>query len=127
MNMSTRDLIADDSACPVDQIILGSSLLLLVLGWVMVASASSEIAARNYGNPFWYATRHFIYIFSGFIAGTTALMLPIRVWQRSSWILLLLSLFSVSYCPGSWLGQGSEWGCSVDSAWDFQFTGFGIR
>jgi len=93
MNMMTRGLVVDDDACPIDQIILGSSLLLLLMGWVMVASASSEIAARNFGNPFWYATRHFIYIFSGFIAGIAALMLPIRVWQRSSWILLLLSFF----------------------------------
>ncbi len=102
MNRMTRDLAMDEGACPVDQVILGSSLLLLLLGWVMVASASSEIAARNYGTPFWYATRHFIYLFIGLVAGAAAIMLPIRVWQKSSWILLLLSflLLVIVLVPG---------------------------
>jgi cell division protein FtsW len=59
----------------------------------MVTSASSEIAARSYGNPFWYAGRHALYICGGLFTGAIALMLPIRIWQRSGWALLLLSFF----------------------------------
>ncbi|MEC7369715.1 MAG: putative lipid II flippase FtsW [Pseudomonadota bacterium] len=93
MNIMARNLRQDDQACPVDLFILGSSALLLLIGWVMVTSASSEIAARNFGNPFWYTGRHGLYIFIGLLTGAIALMLPIRVWQRSGWALLLLSFF----------------------------------
>ena len=38
---------------PLDQLIAGSAAFLLVLGVVMVGSASTEISARNFGHPFY--------------------------------------------------------------------------
>ena len=43
-------LVASEGS-PVDLTVVLSAGLLLMLGLIMVTSASSEVAARNYGHP----------------------------------------------------------------------------
>ncbi|MFG1489453.1 hypothetical protein ABMA58_09400, partial [Oceanospirillum sp. HFRX-1_2] len=49
----------------IDGWLLFSALFLLFLGWLMVTSASMEIAGSRYGNPFFFSIRHGIYLLMG--------------------------------------------------------------
>ena len=62
--------------------LLAGCLALLGLGLVMIASASSEVAAVNSGNPLYHMTRHLIYLLIGLGAAGVVLLIPIATWQR---------------------------------------------
>ncbi|MFT5805219.1 MAG: cell division protein FtsW, partial [Candidatus Paceibacteria bacterium] len=87
---------------PLDPWIATAALLLLIIGLVMVASASSEIAARTYGNSSHLLIRHLVYILISLVIATLALMTPIRLWQKLDVVLLLASfaLLIVVLIPG---------------------------
>jgi cell division protein FtsW len=76
---------------PLDPWITTATLLLLILGLIMVASASSEIAARIYGNSAYLLIKHLVYIVISLGVATVALMTPIRLWQKFDVVLLLAS------------------------------------
>ncbi len=67
--------------------------LLMGIGLVMIASASSAIADTNTGNTFHYFIRHMIYIVVALTAGALTLFVPMAVWQRYSGWLLVLAFF----------------------------------
>lgn len=69
-----------------------SSVALLVLGIVMISSASMDMAAQTLENPYHYVFRQLL--FAG-IGGTLALIsvnVPIGWWERSGWLLLAVGL-----------------------------------
>ncbi|MFT5014149.1 MAG: cell division protein FtsW [Patiriisocius sp.] len=76
---------------PLDKLVSASAFLLLLLGLIMVGSASTEVSDRNYGSPFHLAIKHGAYVLISLGAGAFALMLPTRSWQKIDWLLLLLS------------------------------------
>lgn len=63
-------------------------MALLGLGLVMITSASSEVAAAQYGNPFFHMTRHLFYLAIGFAAALLTLLVPMSFWQQHRWVLL---------------------------------------
>ncbi len=73
----------------IDGWLLFSSLFLLFLGWLMVTSASMEIAGSRYGNPFFFSIRHGIYLVMGLGLGLLVALVPIRWWYDNSFALLL--------------------------------------
>ncbi len=87
---------------PVDPVISSVFLVIITLGLVMVASASSEISARNFGNPFHMFIRHAAYMSIALVAGLAALSVPVRIWQRFDWLLLgaCFSLLVAVLVPG---------------------------
>jgi cell division protein FtsW len=89
----TKGSFAENTECPVDPILSGIALALLLFGSVMVVSASMETGARVYGNSLHLATIHHLYIVIGLISFLFVLGLPIKIWGRFSWLLLFLSLF----------------------------------
>jgi cell division protein FtsW len=91
MSMAQRAKTRIRSDCPVDPMIAGVALLLLLFGLIMVASASTEVSARIYGNPFHLMIRHSAYVLLGVTAGVAVLMLPLRIWQKLDFSLLILS------------------------------------
>lgn len=76
---------------PLDRLVSAATVMLLLLGLIMVGSASTEVSARTYGEPFHLAIRHGVYVFISLGAGAFALMLPTRSWQQIDWLLLLAS------------------------------------
>ena len=69
----------------VDLTLLWSGLLLLVLGMVMVYSASIAIAeaGRFTGNhPTYYLVRHGVFLTIGLVAAGIAFQVPLSTWQR---------------------------------------------
>lgn len=67
---------------PVDPMIAGIAMFLLLYGLVMVGSASMEVGAKTYGNAFHLLTRHGMYLVISGIAAVVAISVPVHVWQR---------------------------------------------
>ncbi|UYZ84127.1 putative lipid II flippase FtsW [Entomomonas sp. E2T0] len=76
----------------VDFPLLAGCLLLLGLGAVMIASASSEVASAQTGNTFYNLTRHLVYLAIGILATASVLVVPIKVWQKYSAHLLCVAV-----------------------------------
>ena len=70
--------------------LLVGCLALVGLGLVMVASASSEVAAQGTGNPLYFVVRYAVYMVIGFVSFFIMLMIPTGSWLRySGWLLLI--------------------------------------
>ncbi len=67
---------------PVDPMITGIAVFLLLYGLIMVGSASMEVGAKTYGNAFHLLTRHSMYLVISGVAAVLAISVPVHVWQR---------------------------------------------
>jgi cell division protein FtsW len=73
-----------------DPVIVGHTATLLLLGLVMVTSASVTLAARD-GNPFFFLERQLLFAAVGVGCAALALRIPTATWQRLSLALLVVS------------------------------------
>jgi cell division protein FtsW len=71
-----------------DPWVIGPVVALLLVGLVMVASASIGVADREMGQPFFYFLRQLMYVGLGLVAGAIALAIPTAVWEKYSMVLL---------------------------------------
>jgi cell division protein FtsW len=81
-----------------DYLSLGLAASLLLVGLIMVTSASMSIAARDLGNPFYFLERQFIFGVAGIVFAWIITRVPTEVWDKYSLVLLccgLLLLFLV--------------------------------
>jgi cell division protein FtsW len=76
----------------VDPLLLGAVVGLLMLGVIMVASASMSISEQEFGSPFHYLIRHSLNIGLGLFMAVMVLGIPVVIWQRTSFLLLLLAM-----------------------------------
>ena len=85
-----------------DPVMLGLVLVLLLGGFVILASASITISDNATGNPFFYLERQLIAAAIGLAAGLFCLFVPLHVWQTLGPLLLLvgLALLAVVLVPG---------------------------
>lgn len=121
--MSIRDALAlpspwrHNNQVDIDFPLLTACALLMGIGLVMIASASSAVADTNTGNTFYYFIRHMIYITIALIAGGVTLFVPMSVWQRySGWLLVVaFVVLTLVLIPGigrevngskRWIGVG---------------------
>jgi cell division protein FtsW len=83
-------------------LVLGSAGLLLVLGLLMVLSASSVLSLRDYGSSYAIFARQAIWVLVGIPLAWIASKLPIGVLRRLSWPALAISVAAVcmTYIPG---------------------------
>lgn len=75
---------------------------LLLVGLVMVSSASITMADRQLHQPFYYAIRQALYIGLGLLLALVLLQVKLSVWERGSfvWLSLALALLVVVLIPG---------------------------
>lgn len=75
---------------------------LLLVGLVMVASASIATAEREFANPFYYLERQMFAVCLGLAAMAIAMAIPTSVWERLAFPLLLLAflLLVIVLIPG---------------------------
>ena len=71
---------------------LGLVASLLLVGLVMVTSASMSIAARDLGNPFYFLERQFIFGAAGLLFAWGVTRVPAELWDKYSLALLCLGL-----------------------------------
>lgn len=78
------------------------ALFLASVGFVIVSSASMDVAQRTYDNEFYFVIRHFLYLLMASGAGFMIFQVPLSAWQRSGGLLLMLSyvLLVVVLIPG---------------------------
>lgn len=73
--------------------LLLSSISLLVIGIVMIASASTDMAAAVMGNSYHFVIRQLIFAVLGCTLALIAANIPMAWWERSGWLLLGIGLF----------------------------------
>ncbi|WP_458527162.1 putative lipid II flippase FtsW [Onishia taeanensis] len=78
---------------PFDGWLLLSALTLMLLGWVMVTSASTEVASGLTGNPFYFSIRHGLFVVLAIAAGYAVLWVPIGWWRVNGLLLLGVAVF----------------------------------
>ncbi len=83
--LSTRDQ-------PCDGWLLVAALALMLVGWVMVTSASSEVAASLTGNAWYFSIRHGIFLIVALVAAAGVLRVPLAWWKANGPLLLLTGL-----------------------------------
>lgn len=89
--MKDRPVLVNARSWPVDPVIAVTFTALVFVGLIMVASASLDVSARAFGNPFAMFLRHGVYLCAALFAGAAALSVPIKAWQNADWLLLGLS------------------------------------
>lgn len=75
-------------ALVLDGWVIGTVSALLLIGLVMVASASVGIAEKETGHALYYFQRQIVYVCLGLVAGLLGLAVPLRVWEKYSPYLL---------------------------------------
>jgi cell division protein FtsW len=85
-----------------DPWVIGPVAALLLIGLVMVASASIGISEKETGHAFYYFQRQLIYVGAGLVAAAIGLAVPTRVWEEKSIYLLVLgfALLVLVLVPG---------------------------
>jgi cell division protein FtsW len=71
---------------------IAAIIALMVLGIVMVSSASISLADRDMGEPLFFLSRQLGALFIGLLAAVTVALIPTEVWFRLHWLLLLASV-----------------------------------
>jgi cell division protein FtsW len=84
--------VAGRGAAKWDAWLLGSVLILMTLGMVMVYSASVSIAEKLTGNSLYYLTRHAISLGLGLVVMWLAMHTRVRMWERLGPYLLLFGI-----------------------------------
>ena len=85
-----------------DLVTLGLTAALLLVGLVMVTSASMSVAAKDLGDPFYYLERQFLFGLCGVAAAWVVTRVPAAFWEKYSLVLLLagLALLFLVLIPG---------------------------
>ena len=69
-----------------------TGLTLALLGLLMVASSSIEVASDRHGSPFSFAIKHGIFLVIALGVGAITFMVPTKWWYRSATLFLVFSL-----------------------------------
>jgi len=94
-----------------DPRLLGIAVLLAGFGLLMVGSASMTISADLNGNPFAMLLRQGIHLGAGVVLGWLVLHIPLRLWEKTGLLLLLLSLLVLALVPviGESVNGSTRW------------------
>ena len=84
--------IHSENRLKIDLILLGAGFILLMIGMVMVSSASIAIADDQHGDPFFFLKKQFLAALIGCCAAFIGMVIPIRTWKNLSLPLLLLGI-----------------------------------
>ncbi|PMR76898.1 putative lipid II flippase FtsW [Billgrantia endophytica] len=77
---------------PFDGWLVFASLSLMLIGWVMVTSASTGVAAALTGNPWYFSQRHALFVTLALVAAGLTLRAPLAWWRANGPFLLLVSI-----------------------------------
>ncbi len=90
ISLAATQKLDNSNVATFDHLLAFVVLALLLLGAVMITSASMEVAYGRLGSPFFYAVRQLLYIALGVIALFCTLIVPMHSWEKySGWLLAL--------------------------------------
>ncbi|THB63855.1 MAG: putative lipid II flippase FtsW [Gammaproteobacteria bacterium] len=75
----------------IDMFFFGVVSMVIILGFIMVVSASISVAAKS-GDQFYYAKRQAIFIVIGIAAAVTVFKIPLKFWHKSGFLFLMLAV-----------------------------------
>ena len=131
MNAAATMAYARSSGRPrrlvLDPWLTGSVLALLLIGLVMVASASIGISERELAEPFYYFERQLMFVALGLVAALVGVSVPTQVWEdRSIWLLAgAFVLLILVLTPG--LGHEVNGSTPLDPSRRDELPGLGAR
>ncbi len=67
------------------------AFVLLMIGMLMMTSASIELASSQYGDPFYHLKRQLLFAAIGLFVMAATLQVPVSFWRKSGWFLLMAS------------------------------------
>ncbi len=87
---------------PFDGPLLVSMLLLMLTALVMISSASMDVAADKYSDPFFFIYRHGAFVLLSLVVAALIVRIPLSIWERYSvWLLFTgLGLLILVLIPG---------------------------
>jgi cell division protein FtsW len=85
-------LQAPTGVAPLDPLLLVTTLTLMLVGLVMITSASMDVAARDFDSPAYFILRHSGFLVVALLVSGLALGVPVRTWEKYSGLLLLIGL-----------------------------------
>ncbi len=74
-----------------DPVMITVAGALLLIGLIMMSSASISIAEKNFGNPLYHLQRQSVFALIGLIGIAVALSVPTRFWEWSGYLALMLA------------------------------------
>jgi len=77
---------------PFDPWLLLATVALVLIGFVMITSASMDVAAKNFGSAGFFIVRHGSFMLLAIIGAAIAVRVPVRVWEKYSVPLLFVGL-----------------------------------
>ena len=75
-----------------DGVTLGLVAMLLLVGMIMVTSASMSIAAKDFGDPFYFLERQFVFALCGVAFAWLMTRVPTELWHKYSLALILVAI-----------------------------------
>ncbi|MDN6319013.1 MAG: putative lipid II flippase FtsW [Marinobacter sp.] len=89
-----------------------SSVALLIIGIVMISSASMDMAVETMGNGYHYVIRQLMFAAMGCMLALVSVNVPVAWWERSGWLLLgigMLALILVLTPLGRTVNGSTRW------------------
>ncbi len=74
-----------------DPVLLGITAVLLLVGLIMLTSASISVADKTLGNPFYYLEHQLAFIAAGLVAAAIGIAVPSALWERLAFPLLIVA------------------------------------
>ncbi len=87
-----KKLLARISVFHFDPVLVSVSASLLLIGYVMVSSASLHLGIKMTGDGFYYPIRQLIHICLGIVFGCAVATVPMRVWEKNGPQLFIVGL-----------------------------------
>jgi cell division protein FtsW len=97
-----KTLLARISTFHFDPVLVSVSASLLLIGYVMVASASLHLGIKMTGDGLYYPLRQLVHIVLGLVLGGAVAATPMRVWEKNGPQLFIagLALLIIVLIPG---------------------------
>lgn len=91
---------------PFDPWVLGCAITLVLTGFVMISSASLDVAMKNNGTPYFYVIRQAVFIVLALISAVIVWNFPISFWEKTGhwWMITAGVLLILVLVPG--VGKG---------------------
>jgi cell division protein FtsW len=103
INMQPR---SSGNVLPFDPWVLCCAFTLILIGFVMISSASLDVAMENNGTPYFYVIRQAVFIVIAAIAAVIVWNIPISFWEKTGhwWMMAAGFLLILVLIPG--VGKG---------------------
>ena len=87
-SVASRWLSIPSGQLPFDPLLLLSAVFIMLTGFVMITSASLDVAAKNYNNAFFFSTRHGMFMVLSVFAALVVWKVPLKRWYDfGPWLL----------------------------------------